>query len=288
MRARLTLLSAALALGCTGTLVDRNGGAGVARLDGAGGAVELSALGVRLTVPAGALAGATTVAIDAAEAPPGGGLRAITIAPDGLALSAPATLSYAVEQATPADDEVATAHLGRWQALPGRILRPLEGTLDTPIHAFGTFALIESNEICNNGLDDDGDGLVDCADPVCTGRDGCAGACTADSACACASTCAQGQCALAALTLCAGDADCPAAFSCQQPQSGGQVCGFTACLPRAGGSGTDAGTVPTCLSADPCLCAPCTSGTQCASGITCTEGKRQGVSCGFNVCGAGP
>src|SRR5438876_10822566 len=28
-------------------------------------------------------------------------------------------------------------------------------------------------EICNNGLDDDGDGLVDCAQPSCSGVDGC-------------------------------------------------------------------------------------------------------------------
>jgi hypothetical protein len=28
-------------------------------------------------------------------------------------------------------------------------------------------------EICNNGIDDDGDGLTDCADPACAGKDGC-------------------------------------------------------------------------------------------------------------------
>lgn len=28
-------------------------------------------------------------------------------------------------------------------------------------------------EICNNGIDDDGNGLIDCADPACSGIDGC-------------------------------------------------------------------------------------------------------------------
>jgi hypothetical protein len=289
MRA-LRLVPVVLVLGCSGSLVDRNGGAGVARLDAAGGSVELTELGVRLTVPPGALSEAVTVSIGAAPSAPGGGLRAIGIAPDGLALAAPATLSYLVEQATPADDELAVARGGRWEALPGRILRPLEGTLDTPIHAFGTFAVIESNEICDNGVDDDADGLVDCVDPVCTGRAGCPGACATDATCPCGSTCVQGQCALANLTLCASDADCPAAFSCQTPASNGQSCGFTACLPRGGTtSGADGGsTVATCLSADPCLCPACTDVSQCASGIPCVEAKRKGVSCGFNVCSTAP
>ena len=33
-----------------------------------------------------------------------------------------------------------------------------------------------ADEVCNNGLDDNGDGLVDCADEACASDDGCLGA----------------------------------------------------------------------------------------------------------------
>jgi hypothetical protein len=40
-----------------------------------------------------------------------------------------------------------------------------DGTADAPSGV--------AQEICNNGIDDNGDGLIDCADPQCSGIDGC-------------------------------------------------------------------------------------------------------------------
>jgi hypothetical protein len=44
------------------------------------------------------------------------------------------------------------------------------GRIDLQISAFGT----RQTEICNNGIDDDGNGLIDCADPACFGVGLCA------------------------------------------------------------------------------------------------------------------
>ena len=44
------------------------------------------------------------------------------------------------------------------------------GPIDLEISAFGT----RQTEICNNGIDDDGNGLIDCADPACFGVGMCA------------------------------------------------------------------------------------------------------------------
>jgi uncharacterized protein (DUF2141 family) len=44
-----------------------------------------------------------------------------------------------------------------------------EGAMHIEVSAF----VNRQMEICNNGIDDDGNGLVDCADPACFGVDGC-------------------------------------------------------------------------------------------------------------------
>jgi hypothetical protein len=44
-----------------------------------------------------------------------------------------------------------------------------EGSIDAMISAFQNRRV----ELCHNGIDDDGNGLVDCADPACTGVAGC-------------------------------------------------------------------------------------------------------------------
>src|SRR5205823_6417749 len=44
-----------------------------------------------------------------------------------------------------------------------------EGAMHIEVSAFVNRQL----EICNNGIDDNGNGLVDCADPACFGVDGC-------------------------------------------------------------------------------------------------------------------
>jgi hypothetical protein len=52
-----------------------------------------------------------------------------------------------------------------------------EGTINIAVSAVAN----RSTEICNNGIDDDGDGLVDCQDPDCFGVPGCAApACNPD------------------------------------------------------------------------------------------------------------
>src|SRR5262249_2176903 len=51
------------------------------------------------------------------------------------------------------------------------------GIINMRISAFQN----RKQEICNNGIDDDGNGLVDCVDPACFGISGCeAPACTPD------------------------------------------------------------------------------------------------------------
>ncbi len=47
-----------------------------------------------------------------------------------------------------------------------------EGHIDATISAYRNRRV----EICHNGIDDDGNGLIDCADPACTGVAGCTGA----------------------------------------------------------------------------------------------------------------
>jgi hypothetical protein len=46
-----------------------------------------------------------------------------------------------------------------------------EGHIDAHISAYRT----RPTELCHNGIDDDGNGLVDCADPACFGVEGCNG-----------------------------------------------------------------------------------------------------------------
>jgi len=46
-----------------------------------------------------------------------------------------------------------------------------EGHIDATISAY----LNRKIELCHNGIDDDGNGLVDCADPACFGVEGCNG-----------------------------------------------------------------------------------------------------------------
>jgi hypothetical protein len=53
-----------------------------------------------------------------------------------------------------------------------KALRPgEEGHIDAQISAYRTRQV----ELCHNGIDDDGNGLIDCADPACRGVEGCDG-----------------------------------------------------------------------------------------------------------------
>ena len=72
------------------------------------------------------------------------------------------------------------------------INRSSAGSLKDFHHALSAADCVE---ICDNGADDDGDGLVDCADPSCAYSDdsckeknpnlhGCFGTCTSDFDCA--------------------------------------------------------------------------------------------------------
>jgi hypothetical protein len=54
-----------------------------------------------------------------------------------------------------------------------KALKPgLEGHIDAQISAYRNRQI----ELCHNGIDDDGNGLIDCDDPACKGVDGCQGA----------------------------------------------------------------------------------------------------------------
>ena len=53
------------------------------------------------------------------------------------------------------------------QPLQSAVVHYSDGTSQTVTNATGNVFFSNSSEICDNGIDDDGDGLVDCADPDC-------------------------------------------------------------------------------------------------------------------------
>ena len=84
-------------------------------------------------------------------------------------IRSPATTRRAAARTTVAwGEQAAGEYLFIFKALkPGD-----EGHIDAQISAYRTRPV----ELCHNGIDDDGNGLIDCADPACFGVEGCNGA----------------------------------------------------------------------------------------------------------------
>ncbi len=139
-------------------------------------------------------------------------------------------------------------------------------------------------EICNNGIDDNGDGKIDCADTDCLGAAcktaaGGSGVCDSSGQCICTP-------ASASETNCndGKDDDCNGLIDCADP-----ACNAQACTAANGGAGT--------CGSGACLCAPtAATETSCSDGkdddcngqIDCADAACDGRSCkGGGTCNAG-
>jgi hypothetical protein len=62
---------------------------------------------------------------------------------------------------------------GKWSALLGYQADPQTHEISAELQHLSPYGLVESAEGCTNGIDDDGDGLIDCADPICATQSQC-------------------------------------------------------------------------------------------------------------------
>lgn len=273
-----------LVLCACGTLMDGAGRPGIKRLGPAGGTVE-SDLGVKVWLPPGALAADTTVMLSVREPAPAGAERVVELSPAPLQLALPGIITFNAPKA----DRPKVARAGGdggFVALPGRRLDP--SALSAPFTAFGTLAVISSVEQCSGGLDDDGDGLIDCSDPVCAGDPACALGCQTNDDCPCGATCVGGGCSAPNPRFCAVASDC-SAVPCAVPSSRGVACGFTACTlhDTGGDGGLLQRTVTACpIEGEQCLCEACAGTNECPLGTVCQAATRKSGTelCGRNVC----
>jgi hypothetical protein len=279
-RAKAALLLFALLAACN-SLVDPSGPSGIKQLGPEGGTVT-SDLGVKLWLPPGALAQDTTVMITVMSAPMEGVERAVELEPLDLPLALPAVLTFT----SPASDR---PKIGRYagtagfRALPGRRLDP--SAISAPIMSLGLFGVLASREQCSGGADEDGDGLVDCSDPVCAGDVACGLACATNADCACGSTCVGGGCSAPNPRFCAAAGDC-SGVPCSTPMSRGTACGFTMCAVDASDGGTTQTVAACSTEVDECACAACAGTNQCPLGTTCQPATHHNGQqlCGINVC----
>ena len=268
--------------GCD-SLVDASGRAGIKRLGPAGGAVETD-LGVALWLPPGALAEETTVMLAMREAPPVGVERVVEVRPVSVKLLLPGVISFA----SPSFEQpkVVRELDGGWAALPGR--RRDAAGVSAPLLAFGLLGVKASTEQCQGGIDDDGDGLIDCVDPACAGDAACGLACTTNADCACGAHCVGGGCSAPNPRFCADASECTG-VPCEAPTSRGNTCGFTLCVVdgRSADGGNVQRTVAACpAEAEECGCEACVSTNECPSGTTCRPAAHKSGTelCGRSVC----
>jgi hypothetical protein len=281
--AALWLLLASQLFACD-SLVDSRGNSGIARLGPAGGTIE-SDLGVRLYLPPQALASEVTILIAAAPTAHSGVERAIDIRPADLTLLLPGILTF---QAPSHERHKIARGPTAWTALPGRLFE-VNG-LSSPLRSFGTFGLVVSKQTCAGQHDEDADGLVDCADPLCASDAACPQACQTNAECPCGALCNGGGCSAPKPRFCAVVADC-LGVTCGDPMSHGAACRFTMCTPTSNSAGGDGGQVSrqvaSCLGAlEDCTCEACANSNECPGGTTCVPGTRRSgtVQCGRNVC----
>lgn len=139
------------------------------------GGLLATSWGVALSIPAGALRSVVTVSFgDALDAPPGA-TRTVAIGPRGTQFQLPVSvfLTAPASATFPGRLKVMTSTGDNWTALSGYATDPSTGEVSGTTTLLSTFGLVESAESCDNGVDDDGDGLADCADPICAGLEAC-------------------------------------------------------------------------------------------------------------------
>jgi hypothetical protein len=214
---------------------------------GPAGGVLATTWGVALSVPPGAVQSVVTFTIDDARGVPAGAVQAVELGPSGLKFELPVTLFLTLPHGDfPGRWKVMTVADHRWQAVSGYAADPDTREISAVLTHLSPYALVESSETCDNALDDDGDGLTDCADPLCA----------SDTACAALD---------AGSDLDAGfdagvadvDAGTDAGFVCHHDNqcASGQTCLNLVCV-DATDAGVDAGTV-------------CHNDNQCPTGETC-------------------
>jgi hypothetical protein len=165
------------------------------------------------------------------------------------------------------------------------------------------YGLVLSDEDCNNAQDDDRDGLVDCADPACTGVAACpaascqvnadcssnqycrnqqcaaTGACSRHAECAPNYFCLQSQCVVAG--SCLSEAQCRSGERCQQGRCvTAELCGDSDAGNRRADGGACAPPFPICgISEDGCSCTESRDGHSFA--VRCEPMDIGGVDAGF-------
>ena len=91
----------------------------------------------------------------------------------GLPCDADPARAATTRRAAPGRGRVERSAAGRLRVhLQGAQARATRGTSTRSISAYRNRKI----ELCHNGIDDDGNGLIDCADPACNGVAGCDGA----------------------------------------------------------------------------------------------------------------
>lgn len=202
------LLGCVVALGCSKDgLIDSTGDTGVRELGVEGGEVRGS--GVKLTVPEGALSEKVRLEIRKIDTglPEGFVGTAVELLPEGITFAKPVTVTFTYDPAAledPASPEllrVATVAGADWEPLNASEIDTSARTVKGALEHFSKWGLIQicgnyrtcaagktcvrhrcvSKEVCDNGVDDDKDGLVDCSDADCASSTLCQASCCFDT-----------------------------------------------------------------------------------------------------------
>jgi hypothetical protein len=208
-----------LLAGCSRTgFVDSDGDTGVRDIDASGG--EVKAKGALLSVPQGALDKTLRISVTLANDgnPTENVGDAFELGPTGTTFARPVTVTLAVDASNipdPAHPEllrVAVVDNGDWSPLPDSAYDAETGTVHGTTTHFSRYGIIQicgnfrtcpANrmcvghrcrpvEVCNDGIDNDGDGLIDCADTDCATDPSCSAQCCFDTIRnACVNSCCQ-------------------------------------------------------------------------------------------------
>ncbi|MGQ0503791.1 MAG: hypothetical protein ACT4TC_00575 [Myxococcaceae bacterium] len=213
-RGAVVVVVLAASLAACGTLVDGEGVTSSGVIGRTGGSLNTPA-GMELLVPAGALDTNTSLTIQPGVGLPPGAVLAVEIGPSGTQFSTPVTLRFPASLAKVRGEQlkVMTVENGKWVPLAGHDYDRETGMVSGKTSHLSPYALVQSSEICNNGGDDDGDGLVDCRDPACSGDAACPStSCTTNAQCPSNDFCRAGQCNPTG--FCSVHADCAADYFC--------------------------------------------------------------------------
>lgn len=328
---------AALAASCSREgFIDSNGETRVREIGSAGG--EVRGDGLKLTIPPEALSQTTRITIQKApEGNPDGFVGTpVELGPEGTAFSKPVELAFSFDPSTLPDPgfpelaRVVTVENGDWEVIDNPSVDLSAGLVRGTTTHFSRYGVVQicgnarpcpagqvcskhrcmPIEVCDDKVDNDKDGLIDCTDADCSGFAGCQKACCFDTiALACVSSCCQNG-------ICLGNCYCGAGW-CSRCAGGGQETncsdlmdddgdGFIDCRdPDCSGSGSCATPKEICnngvdddkdgqvdcadsdCASDPVACPSCCFDTMALTcvGSCCQNGVCLGnCFCGTQVC----